>query len=217
MPPPPEKLLVMFAANTAMFAAVALVLWGVEAAWARFVARSKDSASRWKSEAEGRGKRRESQSIPAALLFALRNIPWMLGGALGLSILATVAAKLLGLELPSQDLIAWLTGDAYSAKTKAAIIAFAVLEAPVLEEILFRRFIFRALYRRLPIFPAMLISGCAFALAHSNALVFIPLVFLGSAFAWLYWRTGRIIAPMFAHFLFNAVNVALLLAFPQLG
>ena len=59
---------------------------------------------------------------------------------------------------------------------------------------------------------AALVSGAVFAAVHLHAATFVPLWFLGVAFAWLYWRTGSILAPMFAHFLFNATNLALILA-----
>ena len=58
-------------------------------------------------------------------------------------------------------------------------------------------------------FLIVMLSG---AFIHVNAATLLPLWFLGVAFAWLYWRTGSILAPMLAHFLFNATNLALILA-----
>ncbi len=206
MPPSPEKLMAAFAANTAMFAAVALVFWGIEAAWRRF-------RGGWGTRFPADGR----MDLGGALWFAFRHVPWMLAAAIGLSAAATFAARRLGLDLPQQDMLQWLAGDAYSAKVKAAIILFATVEAPLLEEVVFRRFLFRAFLRAMPLGAAIVLSGCVFALVHANALVFVPLAFLGGAFAWIYWRTGRLAASMFAHFLFNAANVALLLAFPELA
>ena len=57
----------------------------------------------------------------------------------------------------------------------------------------------------------MVASGFLFALVHVNAVSFIPLWFFGIALAWLYYRTGRLLAPMLTHFLFNLVSVATLL------
>ncbi|MBR5025331.1 MAG: CPBP family intramembrane metalloprotease, partial [Victivallales bacterium] len=57
------------------------------------------------------------------------------------------------------------------------------------------------------------LSGFLFALAHINAATMIPLWFLGIAFAWLYVRTGTLLAPMAVHFTFNAVNLFLCLFF----
>ena len=63
----------------------------------------------------------------------------------------------------------------------------------------------------------MAASGFVFALVHVNAATFLALWFLGAAFAWLYKRTGSILAPMAAHFLFNLLNLALCLFFPELA
>ena len=60
----------------------------------------------------------------------------------------------------------------------------------------------------MPVWGAMLLSGFIFAFVHVNAATFIPLWFLGIAFAWLYVRTGTLLAPMAVHFIFNALNLA---------
>lgn len=206
MPPPPDKLMLMLGANTALFAIAALAFWGMEAAWGRFVARE--------------GKRffvNGRMRLWQGMWFAVRQMPWILVAAIGLSAVATLVAKRLGLDLPTQEMLKWLVGDTYSAPIKIAIVLFALVEAPFLEEIVFRRFLFRACHRYMPLWPAMLLSASLFALMHANALVFIPLVFVGGSFAWIYWRTGRLTAAMFAHFLFNAVNVILLLLFPEMA
>ena len=57
----------------------------------------------------------------------------------------------------------------------------------------------------------MLLAGFLFALVPITPATFIPLWFLGIAFAWLYVRTGTLLAPMAVHFTFNAVNLALCL------
>ena len=205
LPPLPEKLMMMLAANTALFGAIALVLWGVEALWRRF---GKKTAKVFPGH--------ERMGAMASLGFAVRQMPWIVGVALALSAAATLTARRLGLDLPSQDMLKWLSGDTYSMPIKAAVVAFATIEAPLLEELVFRRFLFRAFLRCMPLWGAAALSGALFALMHCNALVFIPLAFLGGAFAWIYWRTGRIASAMFAHFIFNAINVVLLLSFPEL-
>ena len=54
---------------------------------------------------------------------------------------------------------------------------------------------------------AAAISGAVFAAVHLNLATFIPLLFLGVAFAWLYEKDGRLTAPVTCHFLFNLVNL----------
>ena len=68
----------------------------------------------------------------------------------------------------------------------------------------------------MPVWAAMLLSGFVFALVHVNAVTFIPLWFIGVAFAWLYSKTGTILAPMLVHFIFNLVNLCLAFLFPEM-
>ena len=81
----------------------------------------------------------------------------------------------------------------------------------------FRGIVFRGFASALPFWGAALLSGAVFALVHVNAASFVALWFLGVAFAWLYARTGTILAPMTAHVLFNAANLLLLVFFPELS
>jgi membrane protease YdiL (CAAX protease family) len=116
---------------------------------------------------------------------------------------------------------------------------FAIAIAPIVEEILFRgvlyaslKMIFRklgenlrsplstesgwrttfreALVASLP-WLAMPLSALAFAAIHLSAQIFLPIFVLGLLLAWLYEKTGNLLAPVTAHTLFNAINVALLL------
>ena len=58
---------------------------------------------------------------------------------------------------------------------------------------------------------AALVSGAVFAAVHLHAATFVPLWFLGVAFAWLYWKSGTIFSSMLCHFLFNLINFTLCL------
>ncbi len=135
---------------------------------------------------------------------------------LALSQAATWLAGAFGLELPPQDLILILQNEATPTATRWAIALFALLEAPLLEEGIFRRVIFRNLLRKLTPVVAMILSGALFALVHFNAITFLPLWFIGAALAWTYHRTGRLLVPMIVHFLFNLTNLLLLFAFPEM-
>ncbi len=92
--------------------------------------------------------------------------------------------------------------------------AAAVL-APIAEESIFRGVLFRALYQRGHRAIAWIGTSLLFALIHFNLAAFFPLVFLALVFAWLYHRTGNLLASMAGHFLFNALNFWLLVAPPK--
>ncbi len=100
-----------------------------------------------------------------------------------------------------------------SAHDPTLAIAFAVLAiaiAPVVEELVFRGFLFNALLRYLPAGTAAVISGIAFGAFHLSPSALIPLACSGIVLAFVYYRSGSLVASMVTHALFNAVNVALL-------
>lgn len=137
---------------------------------------------------------------------------------LAASLVCTKISELCGLDLPRQDLILILTSPQTGVGARVAITLFALFEAPLLEEAIFRRFVFRNLMRIGAVGPAAaaVVSGAIFALVHFNVVTFLPLWLLGAALAVIYHRTGRIAVPMTIHFLFNLVNILLLLIFPDM-
>ena len=118
-------------------------------------------------------------------------------------------SRLTNIDLADQDLVKFITSNDLSLRSKAILFVFILIEAPVLEELLFRGVLFGGLTKIMPIWPAILLSGLVFAVIHINAATLIPLWFLGAAFAWLYVRTSTLLVPMAVHFSFNAINLAL--------
>ena len=147
--------------------------------------------------------------------------------AMALAFISEQVALVLGFEPPPQDLVKLFTDPNVAWHIKAKFAAVAVLLAPVLEEIIFRMGLFRFFVwlgkrirkekakasGRKATFPpvASLMSGAVFAAVHLHAATFLPLWFLGVAFAWLYWRSGTLLSPIFCHFMFNLMNLILCL------
>jgi membrane protease YdiL (CAAX protease family) len=82
--------------------------------------------------------------------------------------------------------------------------------APFMEEVFFRGFLFGGLRGRWGVLGAALASGFLFALAHfqdASSLPLIPVIgIIGMLFAWAYYYTGSLFAPIAAHFSFNLVS-----------
>ena len=91
------------------------------------------------------------------------------------------------------------------------LILGACVIIPVLEETLFRGVLYGALRRRLPVGPAMLSSAAVFAAGHLSAEGFVPYLVVGVMLAWLYERSGSLLASTAAHGAFNAFNIAMLM------
>ena len=98
------------------------------------------------------------------------------------------------------------------------VIATAVVAAPLVEELFFRRILQGWLEKVLPEADgglAIVVSAAAFALAHQGqGLAFVPLFPLGLVLGYIARQTGSIVPCILLHAFFNAVSVGLLLAAP---
>ncbi|WDS35171.1 CPBP family intramembrane glutamic endopeptidase [Pseudoxanthomonas sp.] len=102
------------------------------------------------------------------------------------------------------------------------LLVFAVVAAPVYEEILFRRVLFRRLWRDgWPMLGAVL-SGILFAFMHEPPFVggkplaaqlplWLVYTCMGLAFAWVYRRTNSLGASIAAHSLNNAFAIGVMM------
>lgn len=94
-------------------------------------------------------------------------------------------------------------------KDRIVIGFFAVVLAPIVEELLFRGIFFPMLrdlgFQRLAWWGTSLVFG----FIHGNVAAFLPLCVLGAFFAWLYQRTGNLASSIAAHALFNVIPFVL--------
>lgn len=85
----------------------------------------------------------------------------------------------------------------------AAWFGMVVILAPLAEECVFRRVLYRYLAVHFPEWTAIGVSAVVFALLHRNAASFLPLVALGVALCLAYRYTGRLITTVVMHAAFN--------------
>lgn len=148
-----------------------------------------------------------ARGAPRALLFgvilacAFLPIGWTLQG-----ISAEVMSRF-HLRPEQQQVVQTLTTD----RTLAGSVVFGlitVLLVPVAEESFFRGILYAWIkqvgYPRLALWG----TSVVFAAVHANLVSFVPLTVLALVLALLYGRTGNLLAPISAHALFNAVNLA---------
>lgn len=88
-----------------------------------------------------------------------------------------------------------------------SVLFMSVLPA-IGEELLFRGGVARGLKRKNYVF-AIVLSGFMFSIFHGNAAQTVHQFLIGMVFAYLYFVTGSLLASIFAHFLNNALAVAL--------
>jgi membrane protease YdiL (CAAX protease family) len=133
--------------------------------------------------------------------------------ALGLQLLTGIISEVLspllgGMKNPQDCNIS----QAFGAEPYLAVISIAVI-APVVEEIVFRGFIYGGLRPRLGVTLSVLLSAAVFALAHSlsvggSILLLGPSLFLaGVALALVYERSRSLVPGMVMHASFNLIAV----------
>jgi hypothetical protein len=95
-----------------------------------------------------------------------------------------------------------------------AVLAIVIL-APIAEELFFRGVIFNVFLREGGRRWAFIGSSALFAIIHLSLVALIPIFVLGLALAWVYERTGNLLAPITMHMVVNGASVlfALLLRF----
>lgn len=143
------------------------------------------------------------KAVGLALGTLLVVAPAIYGAHAGMGVLL----RALGQEPASQSAIDLLVESRGWARL--AIGLFAVALAPAAEEVLFRGLFFTTL--RDAGFPRLAWIGTAvvFGAIHANLAAFVPLSLFGGYLAWLYWRTGNLLAPVVAHAVFNTIPFVL--------
>lgn len=83
----------------------------------------------------------------------------------------------------------------------------AVVVAPLVEETVFRGYLYPAAKHFCGPVGATIFSSLVFAAAHNNAIALLPLFILAVALCRIYETTGSIWAPISVHFVFNGATV----------
>ncbi len=87
------------------------------------------------------------------------------------------------------------------------MFGYGALIAPVMEELMFRKFLLGRL-RRFGDLPAIIFSGVAFGLFHMNLSQFFYAAALGMIFAYVVIQTNTVRYTILLHIMINAIGVA---------
>jgi membrane protease YdiL (CAAX protease family) len=139
------------------------------------------------------------------------DLAWGIGGAVSMLIAASVVAVVEEsvFHLKADEVQVHLLRQAHGSLL-AGFAFIACVGAPVFEELTFRGFVFNALLRYMPASVAVVVSAAVFGLAHfapGNAGAIVPLIAGGAVLAFVYYRSGSLVASMVTHSLFNAFTV----------
>jgi len=167
------------------------------------------------------------RGLNPADLFGLRQMHPLRAAGMALTFMVPTLIVVLGLsvgvnawmqsfwpEVGAQDTVeAFRTSKDPAAK--AMLVVAAVLVAPLVEETIFRGFIYGVLKRFTDGFFAAVCSALLFAVVHFHAGSLFPLAVLALMFCAAYEITGSLLVPMVMHSLFNSTSIALMIFFPE--
>lgn len=141
---------------------------------------------------------------------------WTLGGIF-LAYAAQICSGLiitylLGVEMNSENTTMLLD----VARLTPIFIPVICLFAPILEEIIFRGILFKAVAEKTNFFVGVLFSSIVFAFIHNDFAYFISYFMMGLVFAFLYHKTNRLIVPIIVHAVMNSLVVIMYLTFGEI-
>lgn len=95
--------------------------------------------------------------------------------------------------------------------SRLAMVGAAVVVAPVVEEFLFRGYLYGVMRRYLGAVAGIALNAALFAGIHLHVPSLAPLFVFAVCLTLAYERTGSLLVPMTMHALFNALSVSLLI------
>ena len=123
------------------------------------------------------------------------------------SLVVEAVASALDLTLDAQDVFNCLSDPAVPASIRAALIFFALVVAPITEELMFRGILLPVLAKGRHFIFAALLSSLLFALIHLHGPSFLTLMLLSVFFSLGYAATGSILTPIVMHMIFNITGL----------
>ena len=129
--------------------------------------------------------------------------------AFGLHYISQTVLVRLGQEQVVQEAVQMVMATEHPVEVGLQVVSVVVM-APIAEELLFRGILYNTIKHTGYPLAGMTISAALFALVHGSLALMLPLFVMGFALAWVYEKSGSIIAPMMMHATFNAINFSLL-------
>lgn len=136
-----------------------------------------------------------------------RALLWVVGGFLTFTIVGGAWLELTGAS-DERDAITETLADDPSTATIVGLAFLTVVVAPIVEEVVFRGFVFTALRSAMPVGAAAVVSGVLFGVVHvfgSPVAFLVPLALLGTVLALIAWKTGSLYPCIALHALNNCI------------
>lgn len=149
-----------------------------------------------------------------------RALAFIVPGMVGILMISVITLpfiqKWLGLDAASPQIMIKALQSGIDPLTGVLTFFSACVAAPLMEELIFRGFLYGVAKRFTHTSYAALASALFFALIHSNVMSFLPLTLLGLLFVAAYEYTRSLLVPVLMHMVFNTVQLTLLFLSPYL-
>jgi membrane protease YdiL (CAAX protease family) len=151
----------------------------------------------------------QAEFVPPALLWGAAGA----GGTILVGVANELVLRAFGLPQPQIEAFEWLRGLPIG---HFAIVALGgAVIAPIVEELFFRGYVFNAYLAEKGVRTAYVGSAAIFGIVHGLPTLFLGIFSMGLVLAFLYRRSGSIIAPVVAHLLNNSLAFISLFAMLQ--
>lgn len=159
----------------------------------------------------GLTNRRPAAAIRDAVREYLTAFPWLFV----LLFLVVEFVRRMGWTPPPEPIHELIFGED-RPHVIAMTVFLACLVGPIAEELFFRGVLYGALRQRLSRGWAIVASSAAFALLHANPVGLFPIMALGCLLAYLYERSGTLLAPLVIHIAHNTLLMSFALILRRL-
>jgi membrane protease YdiL (CAAX protease family) len=141
----------------------------------------------------------QAEMVPRALLWGAAGA----GGTVLVGVANEFVLRAFGLPQPQAEAFEWLRGLPVGHFVIVALGGAVI--APIVEELFFRGYVFNAYLAEKGIPTAYVGSAAIFGVVHGLPTLFLGIFSMGLVLAFLYRRSGSIIAPVIAHLLNNTL------------
>jgi len=124
-----------------------------------------------------------------------------------------LSQRVLGGSTSKQGIVE-LFNESQTIQQRVLIIVLAVVIAPMVEEFVFRFYLYGVIRRYVGRFAGLAVNSMLFAAVHGHIPSATPLFVLGACFTLAYEWSGSILVAMTMHALFNSLTLTAL-AFPD--
>jgi membrane protease YdiL (CAAX protease family) len=156
-------------------------------------------------KAFGQGSVSGVSAVAKGLRYGVEILPVILV----VSMIVSTVGEALGFDMRGQEIFECLDDSTVSFGVRATLIFFAVVVAPVVEELLFRGLLLPLVLRGRTFLFAAVLTSLYFSLIHLHAPSLLPLLVLSIGFSAGYAATGSVLTPIAMHFVFNLTGLLL--------